>query len=185
MFGDNRVTLTMNLKYLTADDSPSYHLASISSMILNCSKMPQWHWVSKQNPLWQLLRLLLMPYLWERRYTQNYTAHLKAADGAYTWQQEQFWLSSSSTREVNMLQKCAARQQLCFCCWTTGIRGPWRRGKKKIKIRRCIFTGDIILIWEVCETRQLWEAKVWKRSVRLCVELPNHFRQLESTLCGG
>lgn len=72
----------------------------------------------------------------------HYTVNLKVADGACTWQQEHVWLSSSSAQEVNMLQKCATCQQLCFCCWTAHIGGGW--GEKK-KSCRCIF--PMILFW--------------------------------------
>lgn len=79
----------------------------------------------------------------------NYAVNLKAADGECTWQQEWIWLSSSSAQVVNMLQKCATRQQ-AFAAEQHTL-GRWlRRGKKNC---RCIFfPHGIILVWKVWQT---------------------------------
>lgn len=97
----------------------------------------------------------------------NYTVNLKAADGACTWQQEHVWLSSSSAQEVNMLQKCATCQQLCFCCWTAHIGGVARE-KKILQVH---FSHDIILVSEVqepsfserwrCDGVTVWRCSSW------------------------
>lgn len=103
----------------------------------------------------------------------NYTVNLKAADGACTWQQEHVWLSSSSAQEVNMLQKCATCQQLCFCCWTAHIGGGGVAREKKIL--QVHFSHDIILVSEVQEPSfsERWRCdgvKVLKLGVWRCYE---------------
>lgn len=138
-------------------------------MILNCSKMPRWHWISKQNPLWRIRRLPLTAYLWERRYAQNYTVHLKVADGARTWQRELSWLSSSYAQEVNMLQECAIRQHRRTYWWTAGIRRRGRRAKEFLNV----YIYTFLLVYEVQEVRQLQEVEVWCRLTWVCLVTNN------------
>lgn len=87
----------------------------------------------------------------------NYTVNLKAADGACTWQQEHVWLSSSSAQEVNMLQKCATCQQLCFCCWTAHIGGG---GERKKNLAGAFFPW-YYFGFRGTRNKLLWEVKVW------------------------
>lgn len=115
--------------------------AFVPPMTANCSKPPRWHWVSKQHPRWQILRLPLMAYLRERRYTQNYTVRLTAADGARTWQREQIWRSSFSARKANRSVQLASSGAP-----TAKWRALGEEERERRKTRRCIFKTWVLYI---------------------------------------